>query len=212
MNIVEESRQVLEQLVPQLEAEGYTVFIEPSRQLLPPFMEGYIPDAIALKSNKNLAIEVIVEGPSAKLKADRLKGRFDNAKDWELRVYYVRPTGRKEALQAMTKEVVDTSVASVETLTSEGHISAALLIAWATFEALGRALIPEKFARPQSPARLIEVLATDGLITPSEADMLRKLANVRNQLIHGNLNPSVDRTELQKFIDVLKTLRAMISS
>jgi REase_AHJR-like protein len=209
VNIVEESRQVLKQLVPRLEAEGYTVYLQPSRHLLPSFMEGYIPDAIALGPNKNLAIEVIVEGPSSKPKADRIKHRFEEVKDWELRVYYVRPTNRTDALQAMTKETIDSSISSVETLVSEGETLAALLIGWATFEALGRALSPDKFARPQSPARLIEVLATDGLITPSEADFLRTLASARNELIHGILDQSVDMAQLSKFIDILKMLSGM---
>ena len=39
MNVIDEARQVIEQLVPQLQAEGHTVYLEPSRQLLPPFMD-----------------------------------------------------------------------------------------------------------------------------------------------------------------------------
>ena len=48
MTVVEEARQILELLTPQLEAEGYTIYLEPPRQLLPGFMQGYTPDAIAL--------------------------------------------------------------------------------------------------------------------------------------------------------------------
>jgi uncharacterized protein YutE (UPF0331/DUF86 family) len=207
MNIVDEARQVLEQLVPQLQAEGYTVYLEPSRQLLPPFMEGYTPDAIALRRDKNLAIEVIVEGPSSKANEDRLKRRFESRKDWELRFYYVRPAGRRDGLPAMANQTIDSSIESLEGLISSGQISAAVLMAWATFEALGRALSPDKFARPQTPARLIEVLAADGSVTPSEADLLRKLANSRNRLIHGTLNDKIDPAELTKFVAILKTLR-----
>jgi uncharacterized protein YutE (UPF0331/DUF86 family) len=209
VNIVDEARQVLEQLVPQLQAEGYTVYLEPSRQLLPPFMEGYMPDAIALRHDKNLAIEVIVEGPSSKTKEDRLRHRFEGRNDWELRFYYVRPVSRREGLPAMANETIDSSIASLEGLISSGQLSAASLIGWATFEALGRALSPEKFTRPQTPARLIEGLATDGIVTPSEADLLRKLANSRNRLIHGTLNESIDSAELTKFLTILKALRKM---
>jgi uncharacterized protein YutE (UPF0331/DUF86 family) len=185
------------------------VYLEPSRQLLPPFMEGYIPDAIALRHDKNLAIEVIVEGPSSKAKEDRLRNRFESRNDWELRFYYVRPASRREGLPAMANETIDSSMASLEGLISSGQLSAASLIGWATFEALGRALSPEKFTGAQTPARLIEVLATDGIVTPSEADLLRKLANSRNRLIHGTLNESIDSAELTKFLAILKVLRRM---
>ena len=50
MTVAEDTRQIIEQLTPQLEADGYTVYLEPPRQLLPAFMRGYIPDAIALRS------------------------------------------------------------------------------------------------------------------------------------------------------------------
>jgi hypothetical protein len=209
VNIVDEARQALEQLLPQLQAEGYTVYLEPSRQLLPPFMEGYTPDAIALRHDKNLAIEVIVEGHSSKVKEDQLRHRFESTKDWDLRFYYVRPASRREGLPAVENKTIDSSIASFESLISGGQLLAASLIGWATFEALGRALSPEKFTRPQSPARLIEALATDGFVTPSEADLLRKLANSRNRLIHGALNESIDPAELTKFVSILKALRQM---
>jgi hypothetical protein len=204
--MLDEAKQVLQRLVPQLQEEGYVVFIEPTRQLLPEFMEGYTPDAVALRDDKNLAIEVLVEGPSAKTKETQLKHRFESRKDWELRFYYVRPAGRRENLPAMATEAIDSSITSMVDLILSGKSSAAVLIGWATFEALGRVLSPEKFTRPQTPARLIEVLATDGIVTPSEADLLRKLANSRNRLIHGTLNEHIDSNELEKFVAILKAM------
>jgi hypothetical protein len=206
---VDEARQALEQLIPQLQAEGYTIYIEPSRRLLPAFMEGYIPDAIALRDDKNLAIEMIVEGPSSKAKEDRIRQRFASSKDWELRLYYVTPAGRRDLLPAMANEAIDSSISSVESLIADGQSSAAVLIGWGTFEALGRTLSPEKFTQPQTAARLVEILATDGIVTPSEADLLRRLGNFRNRVIHGALNERIDRVDLDKFVAILKTLRQM---
>jgi uncharacterized protein YutE (UPF0331/DUF86 family) len=209
VNVVDEVRQVLEQVAPQLQAEGYTVYLEPSRQLLPAFMKGYIPDAIALRQDKNLAIEVVLEGPSAKAKRERLKDRFERRKDWELRLYYARPAASAEGLPAMGNDAIDSSIASVENLISNGQLYGATLIGWATFEALGRALSPAKFARPQTPARLIEILAADGAVTPSEADLLRKLARSRNRVIHGALNEKIEKSDLSKLLNVLRELRRM---
>ena len=104
MTVIEDTRQIIEQLTPQLEADGYTVYLEPPRQLLPAFMRGYIPDAIALRAKgfeqfkKNLAIEVKVEGLSTKTRIEELERRFADAGDWELRVYYARPAGRTARL------------------------------------------------------------------------------------------------------------------
>ena len=218
MTVAEDTRQIIEQLTPQLEADGYTVYLEPPRQLLPAFMRGYIPDAIALRSKgfeqfrKNLAIEVKVEGPSAKTGVEELERRFADAGDWELRVYYARPAGRTGSIPPMPREAIDGALSSIEALVATGQLQAALLLCWATFEALGRALTPEKFERPQSPGRLVEALANDGLVTPSEADALRGLSKVRNQLIHGALDQQIRGQDLSEFVEILTTLRESMNS
>jgi hypothetical protein len=208
MNVAEQSRQVIERLVPQLEADGYTVFVEPSRELLPPFMEGYVPDAIALGPKKCLAIEIIVEGARPPERIEYLKRRFQNEAGWELRVYFARPAGSHAILQPQPKAAIEDSLRAVESLVTDGQAAPALLLAWGILEALGRALFPEKFAGPQTPARLVEVLAADGQITPSEADLLRKLARQRTQLIHGDLEVAADPGEVRSFVGVLKMLLA----
>jgi hypothetical protein len=211
--MIEDTRQIIELLTPQLEADGYTVYLEPPRQLLPAFMRGYIPDAIALRAKgfeqfkKNLAIEVKVEGLSTKTRIEELERRFADAGDWELRVYYARPAGRTGSIPPMPREAIDSALSSIDALVATGQLQAALLLCWATFEALGRALEPEKFLRPQTPGRLVEALANDGVVTPSEADELRGLSKARNQLIHGVLDQQVRGEDLAKFIEILATLR-----
>jgi uncharacterized protein YutE (UPF0331/DUF86 family) len=206
---LDDINEVLQQVIPALQEDGYTVYREPSRQLLPSFMQGYRPDAIALRQDKNLAIEVLIERPNAREKENRLKERFKDRADWELRIYYARPSSRSPGLPLMPSETIDGSVASVEALAQAGQIKAALLIGWATFEALARTVSPDKFTRPQTPARLIEVLATEGAITPSEADVLRQLANSRNRLVHGALDQPVTSADVQNLIAILKTLRRL---
>jgi hypothetical protein len=42
---------LLESVLPDLEAEGFEVFANPSPPLLPPFMRDHSPDAIALRKD-----------------------------------------------------------------------------------------------------------------------------------------------------------------
>jgi uncharacterized protein YutE (UPF0331/DUF86 family) len=210
MREVEQSRQVIiEQLVPRLEADGYSVIFEPPRQLLPPFMGSYVPDAIAVRPEKKIAIEVIVEGEAAKSKERDLKRLFENAKDWELNVYFVRPSSR-DLVSPVSVAAIETSIRSVEKLASEGSATPALLMCWAIFEALARLLAPEKFRRPQTPGRLVETLANGGYVTPSEAEFLRQMARLRNQLVHGDLEKQVGEADVRKFLTVLSELRAQV--
>jgi uncharacterized protein YutE (UPF0331/DUF86 family) len=58
----------------------------------------------------------------------------------------------------------------------------------------------------------VEALANDGLVTPSEADALRGLSKVRNQLIHGGLDQQVRGQDLSEFVEILTTLRESMDS
>lgn len=209
MSVVERERLVIEQLIPALELDGYTVYLQPSRYQLPSFMEGYVPDAIAVGPQKKLAIEVVFDEPSAKGKLDRLRGIFDGHGDWELQVLYARASASSETLATASDVRIAESIKSVESLAVSGEFGAALLIAWSTLEALGRRLLGKALQGPQPAMRLVEALAGRGEITPSEADLLRELAHLRNQLSHGKLDINIQISELTDFIRILKTLQTM---
>jgi len=197
---------LLESVLPDLEAEGFEVFTHPSPPILPAFMRDHSPDAIALRSDKKLAIEVLREGAPSNRRLDRLRELFSEHKDWELRVYWVSAPNIRKAIEGVSGDVIGQSITAIEELAAAGRTKPALLMAWATFEAVGRAILPDRLQRPQTPGRLIEVLAAEGQITPTEADHLRRLAESRSHLIHGGLETSVSEADLQRFVDVLKTL------
>jgi uncharacterized protein YutE (UPF0331/DUF86 family) len=206
MNYEASEAALLDSVLPDLEAEGFEVFANPSPPLLPPFMRDHSPDAIALRKDKKLAIEVLREGAPSNRRLDKLRELFSEHKDWELRVYWVRPSSIRKAIEGASRNVIEQSIKTIEELIADGRTRLALLMAWATFEAIGRAILPDRLQRPQTPGRLIEVLASDGHITPTEADHLRRMAESRNLLIHGGLEMSVPEADLQRFVDVLKTL------
>lgn len=203
---------VLENIVPQLEAEGFEVYARPSAHLLPPFMQTYSPDAIALREDRKLAIEVLHKGQSSEKSLQELRDLLSGHRDWELRVYWISPSNMPEPIEAASRKDIERAVKSIEGLTDEGFFAPALLMAWAALEALGRALLPERFPRPQTPGRLVEVLAGEGYVTPSEADRLRQLAKIRNQLIHGGLRAKVGSKDIKSFTAVLKTLLKLLRS
>jgi hypothetical protein len=206
MSAAEQETELLKTIVPKLEAEGYAVHVHPPKDLLPDFMQSYLPDAIALGSPKNLAIEVVVEGSSSKARLATLKDRFRNAKDWDLRIYYAHPVDDRSEPGLVSSSTIEESLSTIRDLIKIGQRRPALLMSWATFEAIGRALFPETFVRPQTPGRLVEVLAADGHLLPNEADVLRELANHRNRLIHGKLDINVALGDLEKFVGVLEAL------
>jgi hypothetical protein len=82
---------LLEGILPELEAEEYEVFTNPPPRILPPFMRDYSLDAIALRKDKKLAIEVLREGVPSNGRLEKLRELLSAHKDWGLRVYWIAP-------------------------------------------------------------------------------------------------------------------------
>ena len=198
--------EVLRQLLPELEAQGYEVYLNPDRRLLPSFFGDYEPDAAAFGAGKNLAIEVARQSPGVSKKLERITALFEGQPKWELRVVWLEPVSSQRDLEVQPSAAIAKRIAEVQELLDKGSSEGSLLLAWATFEALARAILPDRFQRPQTPGRLVEILAKEGYITPSEADFLRVLAEKRNKLIHGELQTHASKAELGNFTKTLGTL------
>ncbi|HEY0331051.1 MAG TPA: hypothetical protein VGC77_18375 [Rhodopseudomonas sp.] len=202
--------EVIESLLPKYQAEGFDVYVNPSPAMLPPFMRAYRPNAIALKKGKKIAIEIVGPAAPSDKKIERLQSLFAGHGDWELQVFYASPLASGRNLGVASRQLIDGSIRQVEALLSAGHHQPALVMAWATFEAVGRALLPDQFRRPQTPARLVEVLASDGYVTPDEAQVLRRAIAPRNAVAHGGLDAVVDDELLEQFVAILRILADLL--
>jgi uncharacterized protein YutE (UPF0331/DUF86 family) len=202
-------RSVLESLLPTLEAEGYHVLVQPPPFVLPPFMGSYRPDAVALKPGKNIAIEVISPVRSGTGKAKKLQELFSHHRDWEFRVYYAPSRNADPAIAVADKESIQRVVANLSQIREAAGGVPALLTAWAALEAVGRVLVPNLLARPQTPLRLLEVLASEGYLTPDEADAMREIVHLRNRVAHGDFRDAVTGAHLDRIMETIRTLVAM---
>jgi uncharacterized protein YutE (UPF0331/DUF86 family) len=119
--------------------------------------------------------------------------------EWELRIYYI-PGRPEEEVQIPDLSEIDAALAEVDQLKRAGHLRAALIMAWAALEAAGRALLPKELARPQPPNKLIEALASEGVVTPAEAESLRKAMGLRNAATHGHLALPVTEQEVEQVV------------
>jgi uncharacterized protein YutE (UPF0331/DUF86 family) len=191
----------LQTLVPGYEAEGFSVFLHPARRMLPPFMRGYQPDAIAVKDDKKIAIEIKRDATRHVARMGQLQQIFSKHPEWELRVYYIpgRPE-EEEDIKAPGLPEIDAALAEVDQLKRDGHLRAALIMAWAALEAAARALLPQDLARPQPANKLIEVLASEGVVTPTEADALRQAISLRNAATHGHFAVPITEQEIERVV------------
>jgi uncharacterized protein YutE (UPF0331/DUF86 family) len=203
-------RDFLQTLVPGYEAEGFSVFLHPAHEMLPPFLRGYQPDAIAVKNDKRIAIEIKRDATHHSARMEQLQQIFSMHPEWELRVYYI--PGRPEVeqdFQAPDIPEIDAAIAEVEQLKRTGHLRAALMMAWAALEAAGRALLPQNLARPQPANKLIEALASEGVVTPTEADSLRRAISLRNATTHGHFAVPITEKEVDEVVAAASLIRGL---
>jgi uncharacterized protein YutE (UPF0331/DUF86 family) len=196
---------VFQVVLPQLEAEGFQVFVHPTRNMLPSFLHGFQPDAVAYKGDKKIAIEVKARTLGT-AEEQQLQRVFEDHPDWELRVVYAAPLSNDEAIPVASKQDIESHLNELKTSVDAMGPVAALLTAWAIFEAAARRLIPSNLGRPQPPSRLLEALASEGYITPDEADKLRQLGKTRDEVAHGRLNLKPTNQEVDALIGVAQTL------
>jgi uncharacterized protein YutE (UPF0331/DUF86 family) len=201
---------LLETVLARYEADGFDVFVHPARSVLPPFMQEYRPDAVAIGPDKKIAFEIVRSNETSADRLGRLRERFSGQQGWELIVLYVSPNSSTPEIEVATRRAIDSTTGQVVELRDAGQHTAALLIGWAALEAIARALMPQQLARPQPPAKLLEALASEGYLTPREADILRAAASVRNAAAHGRLGVAVDRKQLDALVSALRTLTKLL--
>jgi len=212
MSVEASESVVLERLVPDLKSKGYDVFVHPGKQLLPPFLGAYVPDIIALREDKNLVIEIKHRSGRADNFLKDLAKRFEGQNRWEFRVVWVNPSETQDGLAPQSREAIMARLKEISELLDAGFVEPAMLTSGATFEAIGRKLMSKEFSRPQTPGRLIQVLATEGHITPDEADALRELADMRNRFVHGELSVAMTRPQIEPFVKILSSLASSIEA
>jgi uncharacterized protein YutE (UPF0331/DUF86 family) len=200
---------VIERLIPDLQAEGYDVVREPSRGMLPAFLGDYSPDLIALKTDRKVAIEVSSGKQNGGPNLESIAKLFKGHDDWEFRVIWLSLGDKSPAPKIQGKQSIMASFAQCKELAKEGHHAAAMLLSWATLEAIGRNLMATELERPQTPGRVIQLMAQDGIATPNEAERLRSLVNLRNSLVHGELDAQINAEQTAEMLDILG---AIISS
>ena len=196
--------ELLAATVRELSEQGYDVVLEPSSTLLPPGLQQWRPDAVAVGRHPKLVVEIASERPETARRIAELQQALKAEVDWRLHLVLNRASNAPNLGTMDDTDIapfLDTalSVAGVDT-------RAALMMAWAALEALSRNRRPNEFSRPQSPGRIIERLASEGIVGPSDAMFLRAMAQKRNSFVHGDLRQGTTINEVQRFVAFLREL------
>jgi hypothetical protein len=199
----ERERQILEYVAPRYERDGFLFVRHPTAEYLPTFFEGYRPDAVALKTDRKIAVEIISPSPGAQRRLDHVRRLFENRDDWKLDV--VTPPRPQEDVSPASIEEIQALLTSVDHKALADHPIVALLMLWSALEAAARRLDRSRVAAPQRPTDLVEWLAQEGHVLPNEAAVLRGMARLHNHAAHGGLGVAVG-------VDDLSALRSLVAA
>jgi hypothetical protein len=199
-------RDALDAAERRLTEQGYTVVRQPLSESLPNFLGGWEPDAIATGKHPNLLIEVIVGRGAANVEATKVKQLqqlLEGQADWRLEVVYAAPSTPLPS--ASTLHAIRTRYQEIRRLAPLDR-PATLVMAWALLEAAARAAMPDRAAKPLTPATTAELLTSLGRVTQADADRLRTAARARNLIVHGDVATDVPVELLNDVLRIVSDL------
>lgn len=210
MTAIETERRVLGLLRPRLEADGYSFVEFPESDVLPAFMQGYRPDAIAFREGKSIAIEIkLRRDPNAEKNLRSISERFKEHPSWEFRIVYGDEV-EAEPLEKSTLAQIEQQISEAEVLLREGHHRAALVLGWAAVEAIARTLSNGFPTSGTSTMRqAVELLEHMGHLRFEEAQELRVLLPLRSRVVHGDLSLAISHDDVAP---LLKAARAALEA
>lgn len=209
-------RNVLKNMQTVFEGQGFKFYLNPSRDLVPDFLEDFEPSAIALSSDGGIIIEVKHRrSPASEKRLAAIAKKISAHKGWEIRVIYLNPPeDETPPIKNPTPEQLENTFRDIDGLAKTGHFAAALVTAWAALEALARlagayngAERPESF----SPMQAVQRLAEEGYVEHEVADHLREMIKLRNAVVHGDLSAKVPAGQVERLLKELRAIAAAIA-
>ncbi|HEU0084164.1 MAG TPA: hypothetical protein VFQ87_14970 [Bradyrhizobium sp.] len=199
---------ILRTLRSRYEGRGYTFIAHPAGDLVPQFLRGYRPDALALSERESVVIEVKARrGPDGHKNLAQIAERVAGQPNWKFEIYYAgdfrRPVYGKPD-QAKILQLLE----EIRRLKDAGFSRAALVMAWAALEAIARAFRSddESGSGPMIPSEIVESLSRAGYIDGPTGRLLKNMIKTRNAVVHGDQVADLGDHELQVLYSTLKSL------
>ena len=202
------SEQVLPEELQPLEIElrrierdytrrGLKFHLQPGPDLVPGFLQGRRPDAIAEEADGSKTIFEIKNRQSAASNARMadLARMIAPHSGWNFKVIYTNPSAQDEQpIRTAELAQVQTWISEAESLAKGSHLRAAFVVCWSILEALARLLKKEDptwMALGASALQIVQLLAENGYLEGPAEKRLQALAKLRNAAVHGDPSTSV---------------------
>jgi hypothetical protein len=206
---MEEER--VDTLAAEYRSKGYAVHVRPAENVLPSFLREFKPEIVATSPAGNVVIEVTSLPRFDAEETQRLAEAVERNPGWRFDVAFVNPpVGPDIPAQEhlADDEQVTRMLENAETLSKEGHVEAAGLIAYSALETILRRLAQSKAPQieRQSSSRVLKELYSLGNIHPDTFEKLLPLMEFRNAVAHG-FRPRNAAPSIPEMIDEIRHLQ-----
>ena len=185
--------QALRKLAEEYQKLGYTVVVEPSGALIPPFLGNYKPEILAKKDDEHLLVDVKLEGARDVAEFWRMVAEVKRHAGWKLTgvtVPNVDPeVNTSGVLSDLDVDGLRQQLHEIDLLSLDPQLQSVILPRlWVVYIAALRVLaVQEGFDRDGDAdyERLVRA-QSNGLISNAECEEGRALMILRNRVVNGS--------------------------
>jgi len=207
-------REKLLKLAQEYQQKGYKVSLHPNLEDLPEFLKKYryCPDMIAYGGEESVVLD-IKSRASLNTSSDQLRAlanEIEITPGWRLELVMINPkdeTYSSQVERSLKQNEIESQLQAVSQLSSQ-HLESAFLFCWSLVEATLRLVAGQEFDVLQrvDPLYLIKQLATEGVISRSEYQLLMSAYSMRSAIAHGFKTTQLSSNILSELIKMTEQL------
>ncbi|MCC5664042.1 hypothetical protein LC653_08940 [Nostoc sp. CHAB 5784] len=206
-------RERLLKLGEEYREKGYEVFFHPNPEDLPDFLNTYRPDMIVRRGEENVVIEVKSRS-SLNSSSNQYLGNLAQAVEkhpgWRFELVMTNPEDTMyspKAEASLQEHEIESQLQLARQLITQ-HPESAILYSWSLVEATLRLIAQKEELSLQrfDPLYLIKQLATEGVISKSEYQLLMDALPLRNSIAHGFKTTQITQNSVYELIELTEQL------
>ena len=207
-------RERLLKLAEEYRERGYEVSFHPNLEDLPDFLKSYRPDMIVRLGKESVVIVVKSRSSLNSSSTQYLRNLAQAVAEnpgWRFELVMTNPEDAvyfPKAEGSLQEHEIEARLQVAKQLVAQHHLESAMLYSWSLVEATLR-IVAEKeelsLTRLQ-PLFLVKQLATEGVISQSEYQLLMNALSLRNAIAHGFKTTQLTQNSVCELIEIAEQL------
>jgi len=206
-------RERLLKLAEEYRDKGYEISFHPNPEDLPNFLKNYRPDMIVRRGDEAVVIEVKSRSSLNSSSSQYLRNLarvIEQHPGWRFELVMTNPEDAMYSLKAegsLQEHEIESRLQVARQLVTQ-HPESAILYSWSLVEATLRLIAEKEGLSLQrfDPLYLVKQLATEGVISRSEYQLLMNALSLRNAIAHGFKTTQLTHESVYELIEITEQL------